>query len=143
MSTQLFFENSRYAEAFLRYLVDHLDDAERIPDGACIVFRHDWNDSYLWRGNLFLVDRAEAHRGRTILPVIVRETLGPSEGYEFVLPWTLHGRWVVLYRTPWIQEPTTSVIGTQASEQTQNLMSPQIFADPFRHSQLLPIQRRA
>src|SRR5574337_322690 len=73
----IFFENSDYTAEFLGYLASRPEEAERIPDGAVVVFLPD-GDLSLAAYNTLAVQCAEAYRDKAPLFVTVRATWEPG-----------------------------------------------------------------
>lgn len=62
MGNPIFFENSDYAAEFLQYLAQHPDEADRIPEGAVVIFLPEQRDPGLAAHNRFVAQSAEAYR---------------------------------------------------------------------------------
>lgn len=83
MGNPIFFENSDYAAEFLRYLVEHPEEADRIPEGAVVVFMPEQLDPGLAAHNRLAAHSAEAYRDKVPLFVTVRTTWETGKRYEF------------------------------------------------------------
>lgn len=83
MGNPIFFENSDYAAEFLRFLVERPDVAERIPEGAVVVFVPEQLDPGLAAHNRLAVQTAEAYQGESPVFVTVRTVWEPGRRYEF------------------------------------------------------------
>ena len=116
MTNRIFFDNVLYAEAFLHYLLEHPQDAERIPANAVIMFSPEELDPGFSARNRLVVKTPEAYRGRMVIPVGVRETGDPRQAYEFLFPWTGSDVWVRLDQAQFIQEHLTA----SRTAQTEN-----------------------
>ena len=84
MGNPIFSENSDYAAEFLRYLADHPQEADRIPEGAVVVFIPEQRDPGLAAHNKLAVQSAEAYRGKVPVFVTVRMSREFGKRYEFV-----------------------------------------------------------
>lgn len=119
MTSKMFFDNALYAEGFLQYLLEHPEDAERIPDDAVIMFSaEEFDRGSSWRTRL-VVKAPEPYGGRTVIAVSVRETGERQRPYEFLLPWTGSNMWVRLDQAPWIQEYLTAARVAQTKNPTR------------------------
>ena len=76
MTNRISFNNLQYASEFLRYLVDHPEEAERIPDGAVITFSAEAEDLRFAAAYRSVLQSMAAYHGRTIVPVGVQEIEG-------------------------------------------------------------------
>lgn len=83
MGNPIFFENSDYAAEFLRYLAGHPEEADRIPEGAVVVFMPEQLDPGLAAHNRLAAYSAEAYRDKAPLFVTVRTTWETGKRYEF------------------------------------------------------------
>ena len=83
MGNPIFFENSDYAAEFLRYLVEHPEDADRIPEGAVVVFIPEQRDPGLAAHNKLAAQSAEAYRDKVPVFVSVRTTWEVGRRYDF------------------------------------------------------------
>ncbi len=84
MGNPVFFENSDYAAEFLRYLAEHPEEAERIPEGAVVVFLPEQLDPGLAAHNKFVAHTAEAYRDKVPIFVTVRTRWEAGSRYDFV-----------------------------------------------------------
>lgn len=83
MGNPVFFENSDYAAEFLQYLAVHPEEADRIPEGAVVVFLPEQRDPGLAAHNRVVAQSVEAYRGKIPVFVTVRMTLEAGRRYEF------------------------------------------------------------
>lgn len=84
MGNPIFFNNSDYAADFLRYLADHPEQAERIPEGALVVFIPEQLDPGLAAHNRLAAQSTEAYRDKVPVFVTVRTTWEAGKRYDFV-----------------------------------------------------------
>lgn len=82
MGNPIFSENSEYAAEFVRYLTAHPEAAERIPDGAVVVFLPE-RDPGLAAHNKLAAQSTEAYQDTAPIFVTVRTTWEPGRRYEF------------------------------------------------------------
>lgn len=130
MTSKIFSDNARYAEGFFQYLLEHPEEAERIPDDAVIMFGAEGFDvDSSWRSRL-VVSTPEPYRGRTVIRVGVRETGEPQRPYEFLFPWTGSDVWVRLDPAPWIQESLTAARVAQTENTTRYFLERPIYPLP-------------
>lgn len=113
MSNRISFNNLQYASEFLRYLVDHPEEAERIPDGAVIIFGAEAEGRGFAAACRSALQPMEAYHGRTIVPVGVQETEGVKNHHTFVFPWSGSQVWLRLDPAEWIQESLSAALGRQ------------------------------
>lgn len=130
MNSKLFFDNSLYAEAFLGHLLDHPEDAERIPEGAVIMFSPEYLDPGFSATNRLVLRAPEAFRGRVIVPVGVREVEAAAHCYEFLFPWTGSDTWLRFSENPWLQESLSATLGVQPTKQIWDFSAPALFVAP-------------
>ncbi|MDE2060051.1 MAG: hypothetical protein KGJ27_10075, partial [candidate division NC10 bacterium] len=83
MTSKIFCDNAVYAEGFLQYLLEHPEDAERIPDDAVIMFSLEGFDRGSSLRARLVVKAPEPYGGRTVIAVGVRETGDRQQPYEF------------------------------------------------------------
>lgn len=130
MTSKIFFDNALYAEGFLQYLLEHLEEAERIPDDAVIMFSAEGFDCGSSLRTRLVVSTPEPYRGRTVIRVGVRETGEPQRPYEFLFPWTESNVWVRLDPAPWIQESLTAASVAQIEKPTRYYLERPIYHAP-------------
>ena len=118
-NNKIFFDNVLYAEAFLHHLLDHPEDAERIPENAVIMFSREDRDPGLSATNRLVVKTPEVYRGRTVIPVGVKETRESGCPYQFLFPWTGSDVWIRFNETPLIQEVLSAAVGVQEENPTR------------------------
>ena len=82
MGNPIFSGNSAYAAEFLGYLATHPEAAERIPEGAVVVFLPE-HDPGLAAHNKLAAESTEAYRDTVPIFVTVRTTWEPGKRYEF------------------------------------------------------------
>ena len=83
MGNPIFSENSDYAAEFFRYLVEHPEEADRIPEGAVVVFLPEQRDPGLAAHNRLAVHSAEAYRDTVPVFITVRGSREVGKRYEF------------------------------------------------------------
>lgn len=132
MSSKIFCDNALYAEAFLQHMLEHPDDAERIPDNAVILFSGEELDPQSSSRNRLTVKLPEAYRERTAVLVSVRETGDTQRRYEFVFPWTEPNVRVRLDHTEWNWEPLTAALAGQTENLTKYFDRPIYALQRFR-----------
>lgn len=119
MSNRISFNNLEYAGEFLKYLIDHPEDAERIPDGAVIIFRPEGEDPGLSAVLRPVIQARPAFQGRILVPVGVQESEWAGGQHTFVFPWSASHVWLRLDPVDWIQESLSAGLGRQPAETTR------------------------
>ena len=152
MANRIFFENLNYAGEFLRFLAEHPEIAERIPDNALILFYPEETFSDLGGTNKHILNSARAYQNRIPTVVKVRRTTRPGWQYDFSIEpqeelaagKTLKdltmkikekvelGEYVriELTKVPWVQLLTNSTVGEHSANATQYFGAPPLFAKP-------------
>jgi hypothetical protein len=119
MGSRISFNNLEYASEFLKYLIDHPEEAERIPDGAVIHFRAEVEDPGFSAILRAVAKASPAFHGRIVVPVGVQESQGAGARHSFVFPWSISHVWLRLDPVDWIQEPLSACLGRQPTEATR------------------------
>lgn len=137
MTNRISFNNLQYASEFLRYLIDHPEEAERIPDGAVIIFSAEAEDLRFAAAYRSVLQSMAAYHGRTIVPVGVQEIEGVKNCHTFVFPWSGSQVWLRLDPAEWIQESLSAALGRQPATPTRyiGMQHPVIPAPRLEYSQ--------
>ena len=130
MTNRISFSGLEYADEFLRYLIDHPEDVERIPDGAVVLFITEELDPGFSFMHRLVMRTPDAYRGKTIMPVGVRPAREGGPLHQFVFPWSGSNVWVRLDRAEWIQEYLTAAGVVQTEDSTRYCVDRPIYIVP-------------